>query len=282
MGALAQRRFHRVSATCRVEYTGGNRVALGFTSQLGLGGMFLARARGLPVDAQLECALYLSEVEAPVTFRGVVRYATRDGVGVEFVDRPPASVRALRDFIEQESDGAANDSVLADFEQTASLERSLRAAPPAPQAQTGAELERLIRRMKAEELAERVAATPASELQLRPALPRAARPRRFTGWRPVLDGAAPGARTGRRPLLWAALLLALAGAVAGLASRWRRLPSWRGGPRLEAPRPPSPAVEALRPSPAPQPQVTPPPQPPSAKHARKSPRSASQRPGRRP
>jgi hypothetical protein len=192
--SFKQRRFRRVAATCLVEAQG----AFAFTREIGLGGMFLESDQSWALNTRFDCALHLSDTEGPMEVACVVRYVTRRGVGLEFVERPPAGVQALRSFIAAQDADIMRDTgrVLAELDDVAHLEQQLGGEPAPRAARNPAELERMLRRRKQEELERLIAAAPdgavALDLPLRPGssddLGRAAggtaRVQRLSGARP--------------------------------------------------------------------------------------------------
>jgi len=112
---LAERLESRIPVSCRVEFRARIGSYTAYTRDLSAHGMFLKSPRPFAVGTRLQMVIHLprprggrpSERPAPLPVEGEVRRIIRQaagsrllpGIGIRFVDPPPAALRVIEEFI---------------------------------------------------------------------------------------------------------------------------------------------------------------------------------------
>jgi uncharacterized protein (TIGR02266 family) len=108
-----QRRHARVPFEVEVNVESDHNFYTGFTQNISEGGLFIATTKLLPMGAKVAFAFRFDPKVEPLSVYGVVRWLRESspltddappGMGVQFVDLPPATVEKINNFIRRHRD----------------------------------------------------------------------------------------------------------------------------------------------------------------------------------
>ncbi|MBU0552927.1 PilZ domain-containing protein [Myxococcota bacterium] len=97
--ASEQRRFRRFDCALECAFEVDGRWHAGAVSSIGIGGVFLKTALGVPLGARLTLKLYLTSPGSQIRPKGEVIYVEPGGLGVRFEALSPDEIwRLIHDF----------------------------------------------------------------------------------------------------------------------------------------------------------------------------------------
>jgi len=93
-----KRRYPRAPLVSQIEREGG--VSLGLSKTIGVGGMFIETNEPPPDGSTVGLRFHLDDGGPMISVSAVVRYIVKDlGIGVEFLDLPPADVTRIDVYV---------------------------------------------------------------------------------------------------------------------------------------------------------------------------------------